>query len=40
MDEELIFSLVNAVHRALVDAGAVLHADAGLTDDVGHGSLL
>jgi hypothetical protein len=36
MDEELVLSLVDAVHRALVDAGAVLHANTGLADHIRH----
>src|SRR2546422_1228201 len=33
---ELVLPLVDAVHRAHVYAGAILHADAGFRDDVRH----
>src|SRR2546423_452 len=36
LDVEHAATLVDAVHRALVDAGAVLHVDAWLADRVGH----
>src|SRR5258708_5051821 len=36
MDVEHAAALVDAVHRALVDASAVLHVDAGLADRVRH----
>src|SRR4051794_6264545 len=36
LDVEHPAALVDAVDRALVDAGAVLHVDAGLADRVGH----
>src|SRR5699024_10549208 len=37
LDVEHPLALVDAVHRALVDAGTILHVDAGQGDDVGHG---
>src|SRR5439155_10093283 len=40
LDVEHPPALVDAVHRALVDAGPVLHVDAGLADRVGHGGFL
>src|SRR5207249_8859704 len=40
LDVEHPAALVDAVHGALVDAGAVLHVDAGLADRVGHGGFL
>src|SRR5207247_10014474 len=36
LDVEHPAALVDAVHRALVDAGAVLHVDAGFGDGVRH----
>src|SRR6266545_434061 len=36
VDVEHAVALVDAVDRALLDAGLVLHVDAGLGDDVGH----
>src|SRR5215211_4059292 len=39
LDVEHPPALVDTVHRALVDAGPVLHVDAGLADRVGHGIL-
>jgi hypothetical protein len=36
MDEELLLSLVNAVHRTHIHAGAIFQVDAGFGDDVSH----
>src|SRR5437879_3214847 len=38
VDEELLFTLVDAVDRAFVNAGTVLHSDARLADHIGHQS--
>src|SRR5699024_196192 len=40
LDVEHPVALVDAVHRALVDAGTILDVDAGQGDDVGHGRFL
>src|SRR6202012_5287537 len=40
VDVEHALALVDAVHRALFDAGPVKHIDAGQRDDVGHVELL
>src|SRR5437588_2666545 len=40
LDVEHPSALVDAVDRALVDAGPVLHVDTGLADRVGHGGFL
>src|SRR5699024_8669207 len=39
LDVEHPVALVDAVHGALVDAGTILHVDAGQGDDVGPGRL-
>src|SRR5699024_11859248 len=39
VDVERALALVDAVDRAFLDAGSVLHVHAGLGDDVGHGFL-
>jgi hypothetical protein len=36
MDVELIFPLVNAVHRTHVYAGSVFYPDARFDDHIGH----
>src|SRR5438105_15112498 len=38
MNVELILSLVDAVHRAHIHAGAVFYTDARFGDDIGHSS--
>src|SRR5262249_9395763 len=40
MDEELVGALVDAVDRADLNAGLVLHVDAGLRDTVRHSELV
>ena len=39
MNEQLVGTLINAVDRTHVDAGAILGADAGFSNDVGYASL-
>jgi hypothetical protein len=40
MDVEHPIALVNAIHRALLDASAVTHVQAAQSDDMGHGASL